>query len=273
MTIAEEFTAWPGVSKPAHDGGLGFGFKWNMGWMHDTLEYIGRDPVHRRWHHHKMTFGLLYAFTENFVLPLSHDEVVHGKGSLLGEMPRRRLAEIRQSARLLRLHVGPSGQEAAVHGPGIRPVAEWNVRARRCDWWLLGTTAAPGRAARCSRDLNQLYRERRRCIARDCEPAGFRWIVADDAENSVYAWLRIGRARPAPVAVVSNFTPVPRDGYRIGLPLAGRVARGAQHRRPLYGGCGIGNLGAVEAATAAAGTDSLLGARSHCRRWRRCSSI
>jgi len=243
MTIAEESTAWGGVTAPADVGGLGFGFKWNMGWMHDTLEYMAEDPVHRRWHHHKLTFGLLYAWTENFVLPLSHDEVVYGKGSILGRMPGdewQRFANLRAYYGFM---WGQPGKKLLFMGQEFGQSEEWNFR-RGLEWWLLDYDVHRGVKA-LLRDLNHLYREQKALHVGDCESGGFRWIVPDDADNSVYAWLRFAPDGPA-VAMVSNFTPVPREGYRIGLPFPGRWRLALNTDAPLYGGSGFGNMEAIE---------------------------
>ena len=248
VTIAEESTAWPGVSQPVDAGGLGFGFKWNMGWMHDTLEYFGRDPVHRRWHHDRLTFGLLYAFTENFVLPLSHDEVVHGKGSILMRMPGddwQRFANLRAYYGFM---WGYPGKKLLFMGQEFGQWQEWNF-AGELDWHLLDH--APHRGVRdCVRDLNRLYRTEPALHARDCEGEGFRWIVVDDADQSVLAWLRLGGAGVPPVAVVCNLTPVPRHGYRIGLPQPGVWTELLNTDAIAYGGSGMGNLGRVMAEAA-----------------------
>ncbi len=245
MTIAEESTAWSGVSAPAYAGGLGFGFKWNMGWMHDTLDYMAQDPVHRRWHHNSMTFGLLYAFSENFVLPLSHDEVVHGKGSILGRMPGdewQRFANLRAYYAFM---WGHPGKKLLFMGQEFGQSAEWNFD-QSLDWHLLDYRFHSGVQA-LIRDLNRLHRAHPALHARDCEAEGFHWIVGDDADQSVYAWLRLGGAEDPPVAVICNFTPVPREAYRIGLPMAGRWREILNTDAPAYGGGGLGNLGAVMA--------------------------
>jgi 1,4-alpha-glucan branching enzyme len=244
VTIAEESTAWDGVSRPTHAGGLGFGFKWNMGWMHDTLAYMALDPVHRRWHHDRMTFGLLYAWTENFVLPLSHDEVVHGKGSILGRMPGdewQRFANLRAYYGFM---WGFPGKKLLFMGQEFAQSSEWDF-STSLDWHLLEYPAHRGVQA-LVRDLNRLHRTAPALHARDCEPDGFRWITADDRDNSVFAWVRFAPDAP-PVAVVCNFTPVPRAGYRIGLPHAGRWREVLNTDSAAYGGGGLGNQGAIRA--------------------------
>jgi 1,4-alpha-glucan branching enzyme len=244
VTIAEESTAWAGVSRPTDAGGLGFGFKWNMGWMHDTLDYMAEDPVHRRWYHDRMTFGLLYAWTENFVLPLSHDEVVYGKGSILARMPGdewQRFANLRAYYGFM---WGQPGKKLLFMGQEFGQSGEWQA-AGTLDWWLLDHQPHRGVQA-VVRDLNRLYCDLPALHARDCESEGFRWIAADDRDNSVFAWLRFAPGA-APVAVVSNFTPVPRHGYRIGLPHAGRWREVLNTDAVAYGGSGLGNQGEVYA--------------------------
>ena len=245
VTIAEESTAWPAVSQPTYAGGLGFGFKWNMGWMHDTLEYLRLEPVHRRWHHDRMTFGLMYAFTENFVLPLSHDEVVHGKGSLLARVPGdawQQFATLRAYYALMWAYPGKKvlfmGQEFAQGG-------EWDFDAG-LDWSRLDVDWHRGVQA-LLRDCNRLYRVQRALHERDCEGDGFRWIEVNDRDNSVFAWLRYGGDGAPPVAAIANFTPVPRDGYRIGLPLPGRWREILNTDAGVYGGSNRGNAGGVDA--------------------------
>ncbi|HEY0044470.1 MAG TPA: alpha amylase C-terminal domain-containing protein, partial [Allosphingosinicella sp.] len=250
MTIAEESTAWPGVSAPVHAGGLGFGFKWNMGWMNDTLDYIGREPIHRRHHHDQLTFGLHYAFTENFVLPISHDEVVHGKGSVIGRMPGDRWQKFANARAYYGFMWGHPGKKLLFMGQEFGQEREWDFRAE-LDWNALGDPLNAGLSAAVG-TLNRLYRETPALHARDCEAEGFRWIVADDADQSVLAWLRFGGSEDAPVAVVSNFTPVPRTGYRIGLPDAGTWREIFNSDAREYGGSGMGNLGAVTAEARAA---------------------
>jgi 1,4-alpha-glucan branching enzyme len=245
VTIAEESTAFPGVSKPTTAGGLGFGFKWNMGFMHDTLSYLKREPIHRKHHHNELTFGLLYAFSENFVLPLSHDEVVHGKGSLLNKMA----GDAWQKFATLRAYYafmwGYPGKKLLFMGQELAPWGEWS-EARSLDWNLLDQ--APHRGVQSLvRDLNHVYRGTPALHARDCEPEGFEWLTADDKENSVFAWARhSGEGHPI-VVVVSNFTPVPRTGYALPMPAAGRWRELVNTDAQPYGGSGMGNMGAVTA--------------------------
>jgi 1,4-alpha-glucan branching enzyme len=242
LMVAEESTAWPGVTAPADAGGLGFGFKWNMGWMHDTLEYLALDPVYRRWHHDRLTFGLVYAFAENFILPLSHDEVVHGKRSLLGRIA----GDDWQKRATLRAFYGfmwgHPGKKLLFMGQEFGQPGEWNF-AGQLDWGLMDTPGHRG-IALCVRDLNALYRAQP-ALAADGE-AGFRWIVVDDSAQSVLAWLRSAPGA-ADVAVICNFTPVPRPAYRIGLPQAGRWREALNSNAEPYGGGGMGNFGAVTA--------------------------
>src|SRR5271165_6638739 len=245
MTIAEESTAFAGVSTPTNLGGLGFGFKWNMGWMHDTLEYMSRDPIYRRWSHDKMTFGLLYAFAENFVLPVSHDEVVHGKGSVVGKMPGDEWQRFANARAFYGFMWGHPGKKLLFMGQEFGQTMEWNS-AEDLPWRLLDFWPHQGLQA-LVRDLNRLYHETPALYARDCESQGFRWIVANDEMRSVLAFLRTGEASDPPVAVVSNFTPEVRENYRIGLPHPGRWREALNTDAALYGGSNIGNLGAVEA--------------------------
>jgi len=245
VTLAEESTAWPGVSHPAYAGGLGFGFKWNMGWMHDTLAYVRRAPVHRKWHHDEVTFGLMYAFAENFVLPLSHDEVVHGKGTLISRMP----GDAWQQFATLRAYFGlmwsQPGKKLLFMGQEFAQGREWNFDAA-LDWGELDVDWHRG-VQTLVRDCNRAYAGVRALHERDCEPEGFRWLAVDDAENSVFAWLRKGGAGAPPVAVVANFTPVCREGYRLGLPHTGRWREILNTDAAAYGGSNRGNAGAVSA--------------------------
>jgi len=245
LMTAEESTAWSGVSRPAYAGGLGFGFKWNMGWMHDTLEYISREPVHRRWHHHQMTFGMIYAFSENFVLPVSHDEVVHGKGSLLGRIPGDDWQRFATARAYYGFMWGHPGKKLLFMGQEFGQSGEWNFNGS-LSWHELDQPLHRG-LRDCLRDLNRLHRRVPALYAHDCEPEGFRWIVPNDRDQSVFAWLRFGAARDRPVAVLCNFTPVPRHGYRIGLPAAGIWREIFNSDSPAYGGSGQGNLGRVTA--------------------------
>ncbi|MEZ5852423.1 MAG: 1,4-alpha-glucan branching protein GlgB [Hyphomicrobiaceae bacterium] len=245
VTIAEESTAWPGVSQPVFSGGLGFGFKWNMGFMHDTLQYMARDPIHRRHHHDEITFGLLYAFSENFVLPLSHDEVVHGKGTLLAKMAGSDAEKFAQLRAYYGFMWGYPGKKLLFMGQEFAPWAEWSEK-RALDWHLLAHAPHVG-MQRLIRDLNTLYRALPALHARDCEPDGFEWLVVDDRANSVYAWLRHSGGDAPPVAVVVNFTPVARSDYRLPLPRAGRWIEHLNTDAGVYGGRNQGNLGGVVA--------------------------
>ncbi len=245
QTIAEESTAWPMVSRPTYLGGLGFGFKWDMGWMHDTLEYFGRDPVHRRWHQHDLTFRMVYAFTENFELPLSHDEVVHGKGSLYGRMPGddwQRHANLRL---LLGSMTGQPGKKLLFMGTELAQEREWDHDSE-LDWWLLDRPRHAG-MSRWVADCNALYRSTPALHELDCDPAGFEWLVADAAEDSVLAFLRKGRDPADLVLVVANHTPTPHENYRIGVPGLGRWREALNSDAEAYGGSGWGNLGGVDA--------------------------
>ncbi len=246
VTIAEESTAWPGVSAPVDEGGLGFSYKWNMGWMHDTLQYVGRDPVHRAWHHDEMTFSLVYAWTEKFVLPLSHDEVVHGKGSLLGRMPGdrwRQLATLRAYLAFMWTH---PGRKLIFMGGELAQESEWDHDGELA-WQLL---ERPGHAAvqQLVGDLNRLYREEPALHRRDADPGGFEWLVGDDAANSLFAFARHGGDGDPPVVLVLNMTPQPHLAYRLRLPRAGRWRELMNSDSAFYGGSGRGNEGGVEAA-------------------------
>jgi 1,4-alpha-glucan branching enzyme len=246
QTLAEESTAWPMVSRPIYVGGLGFGYKWDMGWMHDALDYLANDPIHRKYNHNKITFRSIYAFNENFVLPLSHDEVVHGKGSLVNKMPGdlwRKLANLR----LLygNLYAQP-GKKLLFMGAELAQFREWNHDAS-LDWELLDDPAHAG-IARWLEDLNRAYRGEPALHDYDCNPAGYEWIDGSDAEYSVVAFLRRGKPPAEPVAVVFNFTPVPRENYRIGVPGRGYWKELLNSDAPEYGGSGLGNFGGVEAA-------------------------
>ncbi len=249
FTVAEESTAWPGVSKPAHEGGLGFGFKWNMGWMHDTLQYFAREPVHRRHHHDEITFGLAYAYSENFVLPLSHDEVVHGKGSLLTKMAGDEWQKFANLRSLYAMMWGYPGKKLLFMGQEFAQRREWS-EARALDWDLRHSAPHEG-VRRLVRDLNRLYAEKPALHARDCEGEGFEWLVVDDAQNSVFAWLRKAPGA-APIAVVCNMTPIARAPYRVPLPRDGRWREILNSDAHDYRGSGLGNLGGVDAQDGAA---------------------
>ncbi len=249
ITVAEESTAWPGVSQPIEAGGLGFDYKWNMGWMHDTLSYMAQDPVHRQHHHSSITFGLHYAFSENFVLPLSHDEVVHGKGSLLGKMPGDRwqkFANLRAYYGFMWCH---PGKKLIFMGGEFGQEREWN-HDRDLDWQLLAQDDHRGLQS-LVRDLNHAYRELSTLHELDSFPEGFRWIVGDDATQSVFAFERRNGAGEA-VLVVCNFTPIVRGGYRIGVPEAGRWREHLNTDASAYGGSGVANSGGVASEEIAA---------------------
>lgn len=244
-TIAEESTAWPQVSQPIEHGGLGFGYKWNMGWMHDTLDYIGRDPVHRKHHHGQILFGLHYAFSENFVLPLSHDEVVHGKRSILGRMPGddwQRFANLRAYYAFM---FGHPGKKLLFMGCEFAQQREWNHDAS-LDWHLLERPRHAG-IHHLIRDLNRLYRDLPALHELDCEAAGFEWLVTDDADRNVFAWLRKGRDGRARCIVAVNFSPNVYYGYRVRAPFTGRWREVLNTDAAPYGGSNVGNAGAVAA--------------------------
>jgi 1,4-alpha-glucan branching enzyme len=245
-TIAEESTAWPMVSRPASVGGLGFGLKWDMGWMHDMLDYMHHDPIHRKFHHNALTFRLLYAFNENFVLPLSHDEVVYGKGALLSKMPgndRQQYANLRL---LLGYMYAQPGKKLLFMGGEFGQWREWNHEAS-LDWHLLESAPHAG-LQQWVMDLNEFYRQTPALYEGDCEPGGFAWIECNDAESSVVSFLRQGQTSQAPLLVVCNFTPVQRQNYRVGAPYGGVWCEVLNSDARTYGGSGYGNLGAVEAA-------------------------
>ncbi len=241
ITIAEESTAWPMVSRPTYTGGLGFTFKWNMGWMHDTLSYMAREPVHRRYHHHQITFALLYAFSENFVLPLSHDEVVHLKSSLIGKLP----GDYWQKFAGLRLLFGYQytqvGKILNFMGNEFAQFAEWS-EARSLDWHLLGYEKHAQTQAYL-RDLNHLYRRHPALWQCDFESDGFRWIEANDADYSVYSYMRFANDRSDFLVIALNCTPVPRDNYRIGVPASGYYRELLNSDASCYGGGDVGNAG------------------------------
>jgi 1,4-alpha-glucan branching enzyme len=248
LTLAEESTAWPGVSRPTYDGGLGFGFKWNMGWMHDTLAYMRRDPVHRRHHHGDLTFGLIYAWDENFLLPLSHDEVVHGKGSLLGKMPGDRWQQLANLRLYLAFMYAHPGKKLLFMGAELAQPAEWSHDAE-LDWGLLENPAHRGMSD-LVRDLNAFYRAHAALWQVDHTPDGFEWIDYSDADRGVLAFLRHDVQRKQHVLCVCNFTPVVHHGYRLGVPRAGAYREALNTDSALYGGSNAGNQGRVAVETA-----------------------
>ncbi|RVT98630.1 1,4-alpha-glucan branching protein GlgB [Rhodovarius crocodyli] len=245
LLIAEESTSFPGVTRRAAQGGLGFDFKWNMGWMNDTLRYMGRDPVYRRWDHGLVTFGLVYAFSEQFMLPISHDEVVHGKGALPDKMAGEEWQRYAGLRAYLGFMWGYPGKKLLFMGCEFAQPREWN-HDRSLDWHLLDEPRHAG-MQRLVRDLNLLYAQNPALHALDGDPAGFRWVAVDDAETSVFAWLRFGPEGAAPMLVVCNFTPVARGSYRLDVPVAGEWLEVFNSDAAVYGGAGDGNGGSVQA--------------------------
>ncbi|MEU1754371.1 1,4-alpha-glucan branching protein GlgB [Micromonospora matsumotoense] len=244
VMIAEESTAWPGVTRSTADGGLGFGFKWNMGWMHDTLLYTSKDPIYRQHHHHQLTFSLAYAWSENYVLPISHDEVVHGKGSLAGKMPGdtwQRLANVRALLAYMWAH---PGKQLLFMGCELGDDREWSEE-RGLDWYLLHDPARAG-VQRLVADLNAAYRDTPALWAQDTDPAGFRWIAGDDVANNAASFVRIA-PDGATLVCVANFSASPLEDYRVGLPAGGTWTEVINTDAHHYGGSGVGNLGAVHA--------------------------
>lgn len=245
LTVAEESTAWPGVSHPTSTGGLGFGFKWNMGWMNDTLDYMSREPVHRKHHHHQLTFGIDYAFSENYILPLSHDEVVHGKGSLIGRMPGdqwQRFANLRAYFGFMWTH---PGKKLLFMGGEFAQEQEWNAD-QSLDWHLLDH-ADHQNIQKLVRDLNGLYRRTPSLHRRDCESEGFQWIDGGASQDNVVSFLRWGEPGDEPCLVICNFSPVPREGYRVGVPYSGFWKEVMNTDSLHYGGSDMGNYGGVTA--------------------------
>ena len=237
ITVAEESTAWPQVSRPTYTGGLGFTFKWNMGWMHDTLSYVAKDPVHRRFHHNLLTFGPMYAFTENFVLPLSHDEVVHGKRSLLDKMPGDEWQRFANLRLLLTFQWTYPGKKLLFMGGEFGQPREWDHHGS-LPWHLADEPRHAGIRA-LVRDLNRIYRETPALHRLDHEGSGFQWLSWQDDEHSVLCYLRKNGDEHAVVAL--NFTPVPRQGYRVGVPRAGRYREILSSDSRYYGGSDLGN--------------------------------
>jgi len=245
QTIAEESTAWPMVSRPVYVGGLGFGMKWDMGWMHDTLEYFRHDPIHRQYHHNLLTFRMLYGFTENFVLPLSHDEVVHGKGSLLNKMPGDEWQKFANLRLLFAYMYAQPGKKLLFMGGEFGQGNEWS-HDRSLDWWLLQFPVHQG-LQKWVRDLNHLYRDQKALHELDSDPTGFEWIDCNDGPRSVISLLRRGKGPRERVLVACNFTPVPRERYRVGVPMGGWWKEVLNSDGKEYAGSGIGNGGGVMA--------------------------
>ncbi|HUQ55934.1 1,4-alpha-glucan branching protein GlgB, partial [Lentzea sp.] len=245
VMIAEESTAWPGVTRPTHLGGLGFGFKWNMGWMHDTLHYLSREPVHRSFHHNEMTFSLVYAWSENFVLPLSHDEVVHGKGSLWTRMPGddwNKAAGVRSLLAFMWAH---PGKQLLFMGGEFGQRQEWS-ESRSLDWHLIDEDPLHQGIQNLMRDLNSVYKTAAALFSHDVTPEGFQWIDANDSGGNVLSFLRVGEDGSTLVCV-ANFSGSPHHDYRVGLPAEGRWKELVNTDASYYGGSGVGNLGGVEA--------------------------
>ena len=245
QTIAEESTAWPLVSRPTYVGGLGFGLKWDMGFMHDTLKYLGHEPVHRKYHHNELTFRAIYAFHENFVLPLSHDEVVHGKGSLLGRMPGDEWQRFANLRLLYGYMFALPGKKLLFMGGEFGQVSEWNHDAS-LEWWVTQFPVHSG-VQNLVQDLNRKYREEPGLHRKDTDPSGFEWIAGNDSEQSVLSFLRKGDDGDAPMVVVCNFTPVPREKYRVGVPVGGKYVELLNTDGHYYGGTDVGNGGTVVA--------------------------
>jgi len=243
MTIAEESTAFPGVSRPVDHGGLGFGFKWNMGWMNDTLSYMQKDPIHRKYHHDQMTFGLHYAWSENYLLPISHDEVVHGKASMLGKMPGNAVEKFANLRAYYGFMWGHPGKKLLFMGQEFAQSAEWN-HDQSLDWHQLDDPAHKGMQS-WVRDLNHTYRNTPALHRNDCRAEGFEWLTSTDAEAGVFGWIRKGDSTDPQVVVVVNMTPVERS-YRFGLPATGRWEEVLNSDAAIYGGGNRGNLGGVQ---------------------------
>jgi 1,4-alpha-glucan branching enzyme len=247
QTIAEESTAWPMVSRPTYVGGLGFGIKWDMGWMHDTLQYISKDPIHRKYHHNDLTFRMLYAFSENFLLSLSHDEVAHGKGSLLGKMPGDDWQKFANLRLLLGYMYAQPGKKLLFMGGEWGQWWEWH-HDQSLDWHLTHYQRH-AEVQRWVEDLNRLYRSEPALYELDLEPAGFEWIDVGDFEQSVISFIRKGKSTGDIILVVGNFTPVTRFNYRVGVPYGGLWKEMINSDAKEYGGSGQGNLGGVKATT------------------------
>jgi len=244
VMIAEESTAWPGVTRPTHLGGLGFGMKWNMGWMHDSLSYLSKEPVYRQYHHGEMTFSLIYSFSENFVLPISHDEVVHGKGSLLRKMPGDRWQQLANVRAYLAYMWSHPGKQLLFMGCEFGQESEW-AESRSLDWWLQETPWHSG-LQRLVRDLNRVYVQSPPLWELDGDPTGFEWIDANDSTHNTFSFLRRDRSG-RPLVCVVNFSAIPDEDYRIGLPQAGAWREVLNTDAEQYGGSGVGNLGSTHA--------------------------
>jgi 1,4-alpha-glucan branching enzyme len=245
ISAAEESTSWPGVSRPTYLGGLGFGFKWNMGWMHDTLGYFGQDPIYRRHHHHELTFSMLYAFSENFILPLSHDEVVHGKGSLYSTMAGDRWQKLANLRALYAYMWAHPGKKLLFMGSEFAQEQEWSYE-RSLDWHLLDKPEHAGIHA-LVRDLNRLYRHEPALWQLDSDPAGFWWLEPNDSDSNVFAFVRASRDGERLLVLAANLSPVPRQAYRLGLPRSGRWREALNTDSSYYGGGDVGNHGGVGA--------------------------
>ena len=244
LIIAEESTAWPGVSQSTQQGGLGFSYKWNMGWMHDTLHYMQQDPIHRAHHHSELSFGLMYAWSEKFILPISHDEVVHGKHSLIDKMPGDRWQKFANLRAYLTFMWTHPGKKLLFMGCEFGQWREWN-HDEQLDWYLLQYAEHIG-VKKLVSDLNRVYREEKALHERDTEPMGFQWLIGDDAANSVFAYLRWSK-EGEPLLVVANLTPVPREGYRVGVPYGGNWVELLNSDAEMYAGSNLGNGGGVHA--------------------------
>lgn len=244
MTIAEESTAWPNVTQPTYLGGLGFGFKWNMGWMHDSLDYLSRESIHRQYHHQQMTFSMMYAYSERFILPISHDEVVHGKGSLVGRVPGDRWQQLAALRAFLAFMWAHPGKKLLFMGAEFAQSAEWSS-ARGLDWWLL-QFAEHAQTLEFIGDLNGVYQRTPALWQQDFEPDGFEWIDADNASANVFTWLRWSKDG-APMASVINFSPVVHHDYQLALPMSGTWVEILNSDAETFGGSGVGNLGQVQA--------------------------
>jgi 1,4-alpha-glucan branching enzyme len=244
MTIAEESTSWPGVTRPTHLGGLGFGFKWNMGWMHDSLDYVSHEPVYRGYHHHQMTFSMVYAYSENYLLPISHDEVVHGKGSLLRKMPGDRWQQLANVRAYLAFMWAHPGKQLLFMGSEFAQESEWS-ETRSLDWWLLDLPDHRG-VALLVKELNEVYKATPALYSQDSDAAGFAWIDANDASGNVFSFLRFG-ADGSALACIANFAGMPHEGYRLGLPWTGEWHEVVNTDAEAYSGSGVGNGGGVTA--------------------------